>query len=367
MSDVPKNKGPWLHRFMVLLFTLLLALLVSWLLGFFMRDIASLPAPAWSEVEKQFLDESLLKTKKELDQRLAETGRTIKDQQERQALLRDSAGSSQRTMGQLLDVQKLSLEKGVSLSEAEQKALSESKDLFLSNQKRYQVLNEDIARLKEEERSLQEQNRGLDAKLESQRAQARQEHSVLLRRHAFKIATLKLLVLVPLLAVAVLLFFKKRSSLYAPFIYASGAALLWRIGLVIHEQFPARLFKYILLLAALAVVAQLLIYLLRMMAFPKKEWLLKQYREAYEKFACPICGYPIRRGPLKYAFWTQRTIKKSVLPPAAGGESDEPYTCPSCGCKLFEKCEVCQAVRHSLLPACEKCGAEKEPAASPVK
>jgi rubrerythrin len=100
---------------------------------------------------------------------------------------------------------------------------------------------------------------------------------------------------------------------------------------------------------------------LRMVVPPKKEFLLKQFREAYEKFVCPVCEYPIRRGPLRYAFWTKRTIRKLILPePSAPATNDDPYTCPACGVMLYEKCPVCGGVRHSLLAYCEKCGASKE-------
>lgn len=113
-------------------------------------------------------------------------------------------------------------------------------------------------------------------------------------------AGLKLVVLIPLLVVAVMLFLKLRSGLYVPTVYAFGIAVLVKVGSVIHDYSRARYFNGVLILAALATALRVLLYLLRMVAFPKKEWLLKQYREAYEAFPCPICSYPIRRGPLKY-------------------------------------------------------------------
>ena len=91
--------------------------------------------------------------------------------------------------------------------------------------------------------------------------------------------------------------------------------------------------------------------------------LLKQYREAYERFLCPICEYPIRRGPLKYSFWDRRSIRLLRPSDAAAFSPDEPYTCPTCGSRLFEVCSHCNAVRHSLLPFCDQCGQEKTVAA----
>jgi predicted RNA-binding Zn-ribbon protein involved in translation (DUF1610 family) len=101
-----------------------------------------------------------------------------------------------------------------------------------------------------------------------------------------------------------------------------------------------------------------------MIAFPKRDWLLKQYREAYESFLCPICAYPIRRGPLKYMAWTRRSIRKVSLRASAADTGDDagPYTCPMCATGLFEKCASCSAIRHSLLPACDQCGARVDAA-----
>ena len=100
----------------------------------------------------------------------------------------------------------------------------------------------------------------------------------------------------------------------------------------------------------------MVIYLTRATTSPKLAALLKQYREAYERFLCLICEYPIHRGPMKFVYWNRRSIRKLALPSASTSAPDEPYTCPACGSHLFEPCPRCQHVRHSLLPFCEQCG-----------
>ena len=108
----------------------------------------------------------------------------------------------------------------------------------------------------------------------------------------------------------------------------------------------------------LIAVAKVLIHFIRVVAFPKAQWLTKQYREAYERFLCPICEYPIRTGPRKFLFWTRRTVNKIVLP---NDSTDyEAYACPACGTGLFEECEKCHNIRHALLPHCQHCNAEKK-------
>jgi hypothetical protein len=275
-------------------------------------------------------------------------------------VLRDSTENSQRTMNQLLEFQRLSLEQGVSPSEEEQQALAESQQLFLANQQQYQQINEQIAQLEEQLRDLEEEQREVEAQLQT----ARQEvvyprYEELQQRHNWKQAALKLAVLLPLLAVAIVLFWRGRGGSYSPMVYALGAALLVRVFLVMHEHFPRFYFKYILIVSVLVVVAWALWRLLRMMAHPQGDWLLGQYRESYERFFCPVCAYPIRRGPLKYVFWNRRSIKKLHFPPPEHATTDEPYTCPLCSTPLFEKCESCGQIRHSLLPACAHCGNER--------
>ena len=360
MNGAKPGKGPWTHRLLILFFAGLFGLLVFWLIGFVLRDIGNWPGPDYLALERQMLDEQLVVQSDAIEKETAATGRSIAEQKERQQILRESTAASQQTMNQLLEFQRLNLQQGADLTDDERQALAESEKLFLDNQRQYQQLNQDVAELSTRLRELQEDRRELETQIERERDPIRQRYEQLRERHDLKVAVVKLAVLLPLALVALFLFLKWRRSLYAPLINAVGAAVLVRIGLVMHEYFPTRYFKYVLILVSLAVVAWILIHLLRAVAFPKRDWLLKRYREAYERFACPVCDYPIRRGPLR--FLTRR--RRLETPIVSADMPDEPYVCPSCGTRLFEECEVCHATRHALLPACEKCGAEKPVTAS---
>lgn len=351
-----KQRGPWIYRVLILGFSVLLAVLASWLFRFMISDMDRLPAPDYGEIERRVLDSERVAELEAVRKEIADSNRRVNEQRQRQAVLRDSTESSQKTMNQLLDLQRLSLQQGVALSESERQALDESKTLFLSNQRRYQELNEGIAVLEESLRTLESRQRALDAELESQKAAARLEFNGLRNRWELKVAALKLGILIPLLVGVVWLFRRAGGGLYAPLIYAVGFALIWRVGWVIHQHFPGAYFKYILLAVALALVVFMLISLLRMIAFPREEWLIKQYKESYERFMCPICAYPIRRGALKYAYWTRRSVTKLRVPPATDREPEHPYSCPACGTTLHEECSRCGGIRHSLLPVCDRCG-----------
>jgi len=315
--------------------------------------------PRLQGAEKTILNQTLVEKLASLQSQIAETNRAIASRKQRQQVLRDSTSNSEKTMNQLLELQKLTLQKGVTPSAEEVKALAESQRLFLANQAKYQEMNDQITTLSEQLGDLENQQRAAQKTLDEQRPAVRDEYDRLHSRHQFKLATLKLAVLLPLLGVAVWLFLKKRAKLYAPLIYGFGLALICKVTLVMHEHFPRRYFKYILIVAALLLVARILVYLLRSIAFPKLDSLLKQYREAYEHFFCPVCSHPIRRGPLKHRFWTRTSLKKLQLSETAASAADEPYICPVCATPLFEECPVCKHIRHSLLPACVHCGAEK--------
>lgn len=366
MATTRKSHGPWTHRLLIYSFTGAFGLLVYWLLNFVVRDIATWPGPDYPQVEKRIRDPGLAAKLADLQSQIEETNRAIASRKGRQAVLRDSTSNSEKTMNQLLEVQKLTLQKGVTPSADEVKALAESQRLFLANQTKYQEMNDQLATLTDQLGELQNQQREAQKRLDVQTPAVQKEYNRLQSRHQWKLAALKLAVLLPLLGAAVWLFLKKRGALFAPLIYGFGLALIIKVTLVMHEHFPRRYFKYILILAALLLVTRILVYLLRSMAFPKLDWLLKQYREAYEHFLCPVCSYPIRRGPLKSLFWTRSSLKKLKVPTSDPAAAEEPYVCPVCATALFEECPACKHLRHSLLPACVHCGAEKplQPAAA---
>jgi hypothetical protein len=359
MFATPTPKGPWTHRVLVSFFSVLFGLLIYWLLGFVIRDIGTWPGPAYGEIEQRLGDAALMAESAALEKQLEEIRRAIASRQQRQQVLRDSTSNSERTMNQLLELQKLTLQKGLKPSADEINGLTESQRLFLANQTKYQEMNDQIAALNEQRGELENRQRGAREKLEAQAPALRREFEQRHSRHQFKLAAFKLAVLLPLLALAVWLFLKHRGCLYASLIHGFGLALVVKVGQVMHEYFPRRYFKYVLILIAIVLVARVLVYLLRAMAFPKPDWLLKQYREAYECFLCPVCSHPIRRGPLKHLFWTRASLKKLQVPAHADPASDEPYTCPVCATALFEECPSCKATRHALLPACSHCGAAK--------
>jgi len=362
MTEPAVQKSPWTHRFFMFFFSLVLGLLLVWLMSRVIDQVGEWPGPSYDRLEQSRLAPALIETEKRLKGEQGDLSRRIEERRARQSLLRDSTDNSQRTMNQLLDLHRLSLEKGVTPTVEEQKALADVERLFLANQAQYQGLSEEVAHLDAEIRALDEKLRDHQRTLSEARAPIHEEYERLLRRHEAKVGAAKLGVLVPLMAVALVLFIKKRSGSYTLPVYAFGLAVLAEVILVVHEHFHTGYFIYVLLLAAIAVVVRAIVYLVKVMRSPSAAWRLARYRQAYATFTCPICGFPIRRGPMKFMVWTRRSLKEPPAPTTLPeARADEPYTCPACGTRLFEECAACHAVRHALLPACERCGAAQIP------
>lgn len=354
-----KSKGTWIHRLVIRFFTVVLAVLIYWVLGFLVDDIRSLPGPDYSSIEKKHLDPGLVARKADLERQIAELTRQIENQTEKQRVVGDSSRNLQQTIGQLLELQKLGLQKSVAFSDTEQANFTSSLNLFLDNQRKYQELSQTVSDMLERKQGLVREKEKTEQDIARQSAPAREEYNNLSRRHRMKQAFLQLAILLPILALAAVVIVRKRASIYFPLFLAFGAAALIKVGLVVHEYFPSRYFKYILIGGLLLVVARLLVHFIRSIAFPKAQWLIRQYREAYERFLCPICEYPIRTGPRRFLFWTRRTVHKTLVPADQCGQ-EEKYTCPSCGHALFEECPACHGIRHTLLPSCSHCGATRD-------
>jgi hypothetical protein len=359
MRAAPNVRGPILHRIALALLAAALFAVSYWFVDFAVDDLGSLPGPNAEAFERGRLDAALPAAVKDLDRRIEEADRRIQSQRERQDLLRRGTENAQQTMAQLLAVQKLGLEKGVRPTEAEQSALAESERQFLDSQRRFQEINEDLARVTEERRALELQRTEARERLERAREPIQAEFRGVERRHDLRIAALKLAFLVPLLAAALWLLVRRRTGGYAVIAYAAGTAVLVKTAEVVHAYFPSRLFKYVLLGAVAVAVVKLMVHLVRMRIAPRPDWLLARYREAYGRFECPSCEYPIRRGPHR---WRVAGVKGAAAPPApaAPGDEDAPYTCPACGERLYAPCPACGEVRPALLPYCDRCGAPAE-------
>jgi len=354
------SKGTWGLRLIIHALTIALGVLVYWLLGFMLSDIASIEGPDYTAIEAKYVEPALYEKRDDLERRISDLDRDLISAREQQDIVSASSQNLQSTINQLLELKRLSIEKRATQAEADSDTIASSQARFLENQTKFQELNQRISDLTAQRDALKQEESELSRTIKDKQTPAEEEYRSLNEAHRIRLAAYQLVLLIPVLLIAAYLLAKRRGSPYYPLFLALGGGTLLRVVLVIHEYFPARYFKYIVTIALLIVVVRLLIYVIRLITHPKPEALLKQYREAYERFLCPVCEYPIRTGPRKWLYWTRRTVHK-VLPISGVGDTEGKYTCPACGTALFDACGACGKVRHTKLPHCEHCGAETDP------
>ena len=360
-SRASRRRGTLGYRLLIGFLSILLTLLLTWLLGFVARDLDRIEGPAYSQFEEEELGVSSLDRLTELGTEQADLTRQIERARERQSIYQRDTASSRQTLEQLLEFHRVRIEKGNAPSEDEQRALAESQRRFLEYQQRFLDANVEIERLSEELADSRAAQRTLEASLAPRRETAREKWDDASKSHRFRIATYKLSILLPVFVFAAWIAASRRRSAYSALWFSLLVASSWRLGLVIHDHFPTEVFKYVALGVGIAILVAAMVLVIRRVVRPTPGVLLKQIREAYPKQRCPVCTDPIRRGPLKRATWTRKGPSSVVATTEdVTEEREKPYTCPSCGTRLFEACDDCGAMRHSLLPYCETCGAAKE-------
>ena len=154
MTTNAKSKGPWYHRFAIRLFTLVLAVLIFWVLGFFVDDIRSIRGPDYNAIELKHLDADLVAKRDALVKQIADLSRQIENQTEKQQVVGDSSRNLQQTINQLIELQKLGMQKSVAFSETDQSNFTASLRLFLDNQGKYQELSHTVSDLLERKHGL---------------------------------------------------------------------------------------------------------------------------------------------------------------------------------------------------------------------
>ena len=359
MSETKKFKGPWAQKLFIVVLGTVLGVLFYWLLGFITRDIGTMKGPDYDAVRPKHVDAQLSFKQEALQEDVARTKKDIRDQQEQQRILRDTTTSLQNTMNQLLSIQRQSIERDVDFSDESKRTLQESQTAFLENQKKYQAYNDEISVLTRQQRQLESQLEAVSLDVRGQEAAARREFNELTARHRMKVGVVKLAVLLPMFLVAAWFFMTRRTGPYWPVVYAAFVSAFIKVAQVSFEYFPRKYFKYIALLVLIGIVLWILVWLISRIIAPRKDWLMKQYQQAYDKWICPVCSKPIRTGPLR---WMAGAKRKFVVSAGQDAESAKQprYICPSCGTCLFDKCGECKEIRHTLLPYCEHCGAQQE-------
>lgn len=352
-----KAKGTFLTRCILLLLAGAFGLLVFWSASFLLDDLRSMDRPEHRTFFDQHTDESLNQELQSLKAKLKELDHQHDLINQQRGFIKDSSQSLKITVDNLFNLKS----KGQDLiSGAQFGQVLATLDKVIAIQDEFKQTAELYLKTTNERFELNKQMRALEVRIEDERKAIQKLYDEALHDHRVKTATIQLGILIPLTIICSVLWVKKRESIYSLIYRAAALAIYWKTFEVLQANFPERYFKYIVMVVLLLLVGWGFVRLMRRQVKPQVEALLKQYKQAYERFLCPVCDYPIRTGPRKFLYWTRRTVHKTVLSAnSATAATEECYCCPSCGTHLYEKCESCGKVCHSLLPNCQHCGNQK--------
>ena len=176
MQTEIKSKGMWVHRFAIRLCTVVLGVLFYWLLRFVVQDVQSIPGPDFASLELRYVQPAQREEQAALDKQIAELTRQIDNQKEKRRVVGDSSQNLQQTITQLLELQKLGIQKSLPLSETEQANFTSTLNLFLENQRKYQELSQAEAELLERKQGLVQDQQQRAQEMERLLAPARAEY-----------------------------------------------------------------------------------------------------------------------------------------------------------------------------------------------
>jgi len=352
-----RAKGTFWMRFSILLMAVVFGIIIYWSTGFLLDDIRVIKMPDRNAFFEQHIDKSLEENLENLEMRLQELDHKHNLISQQREFIKDSSGSLKITVDSLF---KLNNRNQQLISEAQFGQVLATLDKVIAIQGEFKETADRYLETTNERFALKKKINALKKRIEVQKRDVQRRLSDKLHQHRIRTTIVKIAFLLPLVLGCTVLLVKKRKSIYRLIYFSAAISVYIKTALVIHDNFPSRYFKYILTVGMLALIGWGFSWLIRRLVKPKIDTLLKQYRQAYERFLCPVCEYPIRIGPRKYLYWTRRTVHKTPLSANQGNQDiDEPYTCPACGTSLFEKCDSCGKICHSLLPSCLHCGNKK--------
>ena len=352
----PTTRG---SRFGAFMLATILTFLWIWLLGFLLDDVGRMKPVSYQEFFGAGMPAELLGEVAEMDLEVRTLERKINRQEQIQRDLQRDLETSGEVMRQMMDLQRLALEKGNAPSVAEREALASAQETFLSSQGQYREANQEIQSANATLFALQERRAALNRRKEAAEAPIRKAYEAKVRTRALIEACVRLGILIPLFLLAAATVRKRWRHPWRPIYLSLLVGTFWALGYEMFEQFPAVYFKYIAIVTAIAITLAFLSWIIRKATSPSPSLVLARNRAANMESVCPVCAFKLSRTPIQAAPSTKRRGRvphEPVGPLAPEGRVD--FSCPSCGTGLFEACGECSGPRHSLLPFCEGCGAE---------
>ena len=102
MSTVQRTQGPWFHRFLIRLFSVIQIVLSYWLLGFFIDDLIFLPEPSLTDCLANYTPVEMTQAIAGIENEIAALSNRQQELHKSQSQLNDSTANYERTMRILL-------------------------------------------------------------------------------------------------------------------------------------------------------------------------------------------------------------------------------------------------------------------------
>lgn len=349
-------KGSSSSRFWVKVSAVLLGILFYGLLNFILDDLGTIHQPDYQKIQSQYVSQNLIDQELQLNKEINSNNNQIKRLSDNQQYIKNNADNLKTTIDQMLEIQKASLQKNITIPEKDKASLNEVQTVFLNYQNQFKNLNDEILNWQKSKHNLEEKLDGIQVQLDQQKKVADKKYTKLSESHRFFQAKLQVGALLLILAVGLLLLRRYYLSSYAIMLKSTDIAICIKILMTMHDFFPSEYFKYLLILSLISIIVYLMKKLIQSIKSPKLDMLIEQYKEAYDQFFCPICEFPIHMGPRRYLHWTRRSNTYLRLPKSTEHQDFEIYHCPACSTELFNQCASCHKVKHTLLKSCSHCG-----------
>lgn len=349
----------WASRLGALALSGTLTFLWVWLLFFLLSDVGRHQSVRYSSFYDAGMPPELLAEVAALEEEVTSQELKAGRQEQLQQDLKRGMEQSAEVMQQMMDLQRLALEKGSTPSQAERDVLAEAQGTFIASQEQYRAANTEIQGANATLFELRQRGAELQVRVEGAEEPIRKSYEVARREGAFREASLRLLLLIPLLILSATVLWKRWRGAWRPIYMSVFLAVFWTVGLEMFQRFPAEYFKYIAILTAIGITLSFLAWVIRKATSPSPTLVLARNRAAYMGNTCPICAFQLSRTPIQAGPLAKRRSRDRREGSGPGMPDDRvDFSCPSCGTGLFESCAQCASPRHSLLPFCEGCGAE---------
>lgn len=349
-------QGTRRQRWMMYFLTFLLAYLVHAATSALLSDFTVIPQPNVEQYNKKYLSKETTEQVDKLGEQLTQVNEQLNQAIARRQRLQENAATLKKTIDLLTAQTLANKQSGAQLSPDEVNAKATSLNLFLENQKQDQELGQSIITLTNQQQLVNEQHENAKKALEKQRLPATEEYDKAMEHYRFKVAMMQSGAICLLLIIATLFLLKSQQSKLKLIAIGVFLGIFLQALDTFYLYFPLFYFKYLVMAFLIGLTIHGLRSAIHFAQSNQVEVLLKRYRDAYTCFLCPMCEFPIRRGPMTFAYWTRRSLVNCRIESQHSAADDEPYTCPVCSTNLFKKCKKCQKTRYGLLPACQHCG-----------